>query len=62
MNIPRYDMIDGPGYVLNTQMTSVGNVGELMLLSRDMGEQADFAAWRELFERGVDGLLWALGD
>lgn len=62
MNIPRHDMRDGPGYVLNTQMTSVGNVGELMLLSRDMGEEADFAAWRELFERGVDGLLWALGD
>lgn len=62
MNIPRHDMVDGPGYVLNTHMTSVGSAGELMLLSRDMGAQEDFAAWRELFERGVDGLLWALGD
>lgn len=62
MNIPRHDMVDGPGYVLNTHMTSVGNAGELMLLSRDLGETEDFAAWRELFDRGVEGLLWALAD
>ncbi|MFW5866484.1 MAG: hypothetical protein ACOCX2_01620 [Armatimonadota bacterium] len=62
MNIPRPDMRDGPALVLNTHTTSTGNAGELMLISRDLGMDEDFAAWREVFERGVDGLLWALGQ
>ncbi|MFW6438351.1 MAG: hypothetical protein ACOCZ7_04980, partial [Armatimonadota bacterium] len=62
MNIPRPDMRDGPAFVLNTHATSTGNAGELMLISRDLGMGADFAAWREVFERGVDGLLWAFAQ
>ncbi len=62
MNIPRPDMRDGPAFVLNTHMTSTGNAGELMLISRDLGRDEDFEAWREVFERGVDATLWALGQ
>ncbi len=62
MNIPRPDMRDGTAFVLNTHMTSTGNAGVLMLISRDLGRDEDTAAWREVFERGVDGLLWALAQ
>jgi len=62
MNIPRPDMRDGPAFVLNTHLTSTGNAGELMLIARDLGREDDFAAWREVFERGVDATLWALAQ
>jgi hypothetical protein len=62
MNIPRPDMRDGPALVFNTHMTSTGNAGELMLISRELGMDEDFAAWREVFERGVDGILWGLAQ
>ncbi|MGI5820007.1 MAG: hypothetical protein ACOX9R_18130, partial [Armatimonadota bacterium] len=34
----------------------------LMLISADLGRTEDAAAWREIFERGVDGILWALAQ
>ncbi len=48
-------------WVINTHTTSVGNVGNFALLARDMGRDADYAFWRGLFRRGVDGLLYVLG-
>ena len=62
LNIPRPDMREGPALVVNTHMTSIGNAGELMLISSDLGRDEDAAAWREIFERGVDGLLWGLAQ
>jgi hypothetical protein len=56
------DIRGGLKYILNSHATSLGNVGELMLLSRDLGQEEDFAAWREIFARGVEGLLWVLGQ
>ena len=49
-----------PGFVINTHTTAVGNAGELMRIARGLGKQHDYAWWRGVFRKGVDGLLWDL--
>lgn len=46
-------------WVINTHTTSVGNVGELALLAKDRGQDADLVYWTDLFRKGIDGLLYA---
>jgi len=50
-----------PDFVINTHTTAVGNAGELMLIARGLGKEADYAWWRQTFRKGVDGLMWDLG-
>lgn len=46
-------------WVLNTHATSVGNAGEFALMAREMGKPDDYKFWQMMFERGVDGLVYA---
>ena len=46
-------------WVINTHATSVGNVGDFALMARELGKQEDCEYWRRIFERGVDGLVYA---
>ena len=45
-------------FVVNTHTVSVGNCGELALMARQMGHEQDCAYWQQLFERGIDAMLW----
>ena len=46
-------------WVINTQATSVGNVGDFALMARELGREKDREYWQRIFERGVDGLIYA---
>ncbi len=49
-------------YVINSHTTSVGNVGHLAMLARVMGQTEAEAYWTKMFEKGIDGLLYAMGE
>jgi hypothetical protein len=49
-------------FIINTQTTSLGNVGEFALMAREMGQPRDEAWWTEVFRKGVDGTLWAMAQ
>lgn len=53
---------DESPWIINTHATSVGNAGQFWLLANERGEPADAQWWAEVFRRGVDGLLYALGQ
>jgi len=59
MNLPLWQ--ENP-WVINTHTTSVNVAGEFRQLAREMGEEADANWWEQVFQRGVDGLLYALGQ
>ena len=47
-------------WVINTHATSVGVAGQFRTLAVEVGDDADAQWWGEVFQRGVDGLLYAL--
>ena len=49
-------------WVINTHATSVGVAGEFALLAQETGHPEDEAWWEGVFKRGVDGLLYAMGQ
>ena len=59
MDLPIWD--ENP-WVINTHTTSLGVAGQFRLLAQEMHQDADAQWWGEVFKRGVDGLLYALGQ
>jgi hypothetical protein len=49
-------------WVINTHVTSCGNVGEFARIARDLGKDEDARIWTDIFKRGIDGLLWVLSQ
>jgi hypothetical protein len=59
MNLPLWP--ENP-WIINTHTTSVIVAGEFWQLARERGDEADAQWWGDVFRRGVDGLLYALGQ
>jgi hypothetical protein len=49
-------------FVVNTHATSVAVAGEFSRLAQETGHPEDATWWADVFRRGVDGLLYALGQ
>ncbi len=49
-------------FIINTHTTSTAVAGEFWRLAQETKHGEDAARWEQMFKRGVDGLLYALGQ